>query len=399
MTKRSVSVIVAFLATTGVSVMAQEKISITVPPYLQNLTEDEVTIIWETDSPGTGWVEIAPYDGESFYAVEKERHFDSRSGIKTISKLHKVRITGLEKGKRYAYRVFSQQACVNGNSSRVTYGAYASTDVYTKEPLSFTTPVMEKPDFSFAVINDIHGDSSLVYDLFRQCDIEKIDFIVGNGDLVSAINNESTFPRNFLRHAAAVFGSSKPLVAVRGNHETRGGYAQHFTDYFPSPNDGQPYYAFRYGDAFFIIADCGEDKPDSDIEYYGRADFDRFREDEAEWLESMVNGSEYRSAKYHIAFIHMPPVGEKMWHGEQEVRRLFLPIFNNADLDVMFCGHTHSYRYWEKDEAGNSFPIVVNDNETIIIAEVSEKGISAKVIDRQGKTLHAFPCLSDGFKN
>lgn len=56
----------------------------------------------------------------------------------------------------------------------------------------------------------------------------------------------------------------------------------------------------------------------------------------------------------------------------------------------MFCGHTHSYRYWEKDEDGNSFPIVVNDDKTIIIAEVSEKGISAKVIDRQGKTLQVF---------
>lgn len=390
MTKRLVSVIAAFVATAGVAVMAQEKISITVPPYLQNLTEDEVTIIWETDIPGTGWVEIAPYDGESFYAEEKERHFDSRLGIKTISRLHKVRITGLEKGKRYAYRVFSQQARVDDGSSKVTYGAYASTNVYKKEPLSFTTPVMEKPDFSFAVINDIHGDSSLVYDLFRHCDMEKMDFVVGNGDLVSAMNDENTLSRKFLRHAAAVFGSAKPLVAVRGNHETRGSHAQHFTDYFPSVNDGLPYYAFRYGDAFFIIADCGEDKPDSDIEYYGRADFDSFREDEAKWLRSIVNSSEYHSAKYHIAFIHMPPVGEKMWHGEQEVRRLFLPIFNNADLDVMFCGHTHSYRYWEKDEAGNGFPVIVNDNETIITVEVSEKGISAKVTDRQGKTLQTF---------
>lgn len=382
---RILSSLAAAVAISGAAALAQEKFAITVPPYLQNLTGTGVTILWETNAPGTGWVEIAPDDGRHFYNTEKEKHFDSRLGIKSVGTLHKVTVTGLEPGRSYVYRVISQQAETDSRTSKVMYGDYASTKVNKVKEPSFTTPSPDRKEFRFAVINDIHGDSALVYDLFKNCDLDKIDFVVGNGDLVTSLNNETILPQKFLRHAASIFGSSKPLVAARGNHETRGRCAQSFTDYFPSVNDGLPYYAFRYGDTFFIVADCGEDKPDSDIEYYGRAEFDKFREAEAKWLESVIESEEYRSARYHIAFLHIPPVGERMWHGQSEINRLFLPVFNRAGLDVMFCGHTHNYRYWKPDEYGNSFPVIVNDNETIAITEVTDKGISVEIIDREGK--------------
>ena len=45
------------------------------------------------------------------------------------------------------------------------------------------------------------------------------------------------------------------------------------------------YYTFRHGPAFFVVLDCGEDKPDNDIEYSGLADFDRYRATAADWLK------------------------------------------------------------------------------------------------------------------
>lgn len=46
----------------SVSGFAQEQIKIKHGPYLQNLKETEVTIVWLSDKPSIGWVEIAPDD-------------------------------------------------------------------------------------------------------------------------------------------------------------------------------------------------------------------------------------------------------------------------------------------------------------------------------------------------
>ena len=87
------------------------------------------------------------------------------------------------------------------------------------------------------------------------------------------------------------------------------------------------------------MLDCGEDKPDSDIRYYGLSTTDAYREQEARWLKGVVESEEYRAAPLHIVVLHMIPGGKSSWHGEQEIRRLFVPILNEASVDIMLCGH------------------------------------------------------------
>lgn len=61
----------------SVSGFAQEQIKIKHGPYLQNLKETEVTIVWLSDKPSIGWVEIAPDDGTSYYRTERIKFFDT----------------------------------------------------------------------------------------------------------------------------------------------------------------------------------------------------------------------------------------------------------------------------------------------------------------------------------
>ena len=35
-------------------------------PYLQNVKENEATIVWVADKPSIGWVELAPDDGTHY---------------------------------------------------------------------------------------------------------------------------------------------------------------------------------------------------------------------------------------------------------------------------------------------------------------------------------------------
>lgn len=43
------------------------KITITHGPYLQNVGSNEATIVWITDKPSIGWVELASDGNGSFY--------------------------------------------------------------------------------------------------------------------------------------------------------------------------------------------------------------------------------------------------------------------------------------------------------------------------------------------
>ena len=86
----------------------------------------------------------------------------------------------------------------------------------------------------------------------------------------------------------------------------------------------------------FIFLDTGEDKPDSDIEYSGITDYDRYRTEQAQWLAQAVQSDDFKQAKYKIVIAHMPPLPDKnLWHGQMEVLEKFVPILNQAGVDVM----------------------------------------------------------------
>ncbi len=120
---------------------------------------------------------------------------------------------------------------------------------------------------------------------------------------------------------------------------------------------------FQAGPVYFIILDGGEDKPDSDIEYSELSHFDAYRSNQAEWLESVVSSVEFQQAPYRIVIMHIPPTATT-WHGTKDVIRKFTPILNNANIDVMLCGHTHNYTFIEKGEdPAVNFPILINDDE------------------------------------
>ena len=119
--KRLSILFAAVAAFVGVNAYSQEKIAIDQLPYIQNLGETEVTIIWRTNLESTGWVEIAPDDGTNFYAELRPQYYDSQLGFKKVCKLHRVTVPGLEPGKTYRYRVISQEAAASDNG-KVVYG-------------------------------------------------------------------------------------------------------------------------------------------------------------------------------------------------------------------------------------------------------------------------------------
>lgn len=386
MRKISLFLILAFLIVQN-SFSQTEQFIIENGPYIQAVADNSATIVWTTNREGVAWVEIAPDDESHFYAYERKKFFHTIFGQKNIGRVHKVVVDDLEPNSRYRYRIFTQEV-KNRQAYSFEYGSVASTSVFKTEPLSFKTLNSQSTTANFLMINDIHANENLLASLVGNENVEKCDFVVFNGDMMTHLNSERELFNGFLAKATELFAKTTPMFFVRGNHETRGNFAVNFLDYFPTTSS-KPYYAFRQGPAFFLVLDPGEDKPDSDIEYHGLADFDKYRIDEAKWLKEVVQSKEFQESPIKIVLIHIPPMGGK-WHGNLELNRLFMPILNEANISLMLCGHEHEYRYTKRGEGGAQFPMIVNSNKHSLFVEIEQAKIKVRIKDENGGVVRDF---------
>lgn len=365
----------------------QPSVRIAHGPYLQQVTDEGFTVVWTTNMDATSWVEVAPDDGSHFYAAERPKYYDSHIGKRRIGRLHRVRVEGLDPGTTYRYRIMQQGVLCEEGNKRVILGEGYGSDILKHKPYTATTLDESKDKTEFWVVNDIHARDSVFRLLLKGVEKAKPDFVCFNGDMLSSMESERQLFDGYLNSAAELLTpAGVPIVAARGNHENRGSFSSKFLDYFPT-STGEVYYAFRQGPVYFLVLDCGEDKPDSDIRYYGMSTTDAYREQEARWLQQVVQSEEYRSAPVHIVILHMIPGGKGSWHGEQELRRLFVPILNEASVDVMLCGHYHRYAYIDDGSRGTKFPILVNSNNDKLVVKADRKGIDIDVVNTRGESI------------
>ena len=358
--------------------VAQSDFKILYGPYLQMVSDNEATVMWVTNKEAVSWVELAPDDGTHFYAAERPRFFHTRFGRKEVGRLHAVTLKDLEPGTSYRYRIYSREV-MEMSPFYVQYGQVAATDVYRGEPFRFTTLDKSKPELFFRVVNDIHGNPELLAALTEGTKKAAPDFVFFNGDMVSWMNSEEQLFEGFMNQAVKDFASDIPLFLSRGNHETRGNFSPEFIRYFPTPT-GTPYYMFRAGPAAVLVLDGGEDKPDSDREYWELADFDRYREDQAAWLREAVRSDEFRSAPFRIVMLHVPPVaGKNPWHGSLHLREQLVPVLNEAGIDLMICAHLHRHLFDPAGEEGCNFPILINSNRDVADVRADASRIEVEV--------------------
>ena len=376
------SVVCMLLAFAG---FAQEQIAIKHGPYLQNLKETETTIVWVANKASVGWVEVAPDDGTSYYRFERSRFFDSTNGVKNVSELHAVRITGLKPGTSYRYRIYSQEV-LERKGEEIVYGNVAAPSIYDKRSLKFTTNDRNKPATSFVMLNDIHGNTDYIPKLLNNAGFKETDMIIYNGDMMNWLMDEEDLFKVFMDVTVDLFATHKPMYYARGNHETRGLFAASFQHYF-SPKEPHLYFLLRQGPVCFIFLDTGEDKPDSDIEYHGITDYDNYRTEQAKWLSEIVKSPDFLDAKFKVVIAHMPPLPDQdLWHGQGEVLEKFVPILNDAQVDVMLSGHLHQY-FNNKPTDKVHFPVIDNSSNTVLKGVIEGNQLNMEVKNMNGEVI------------
>lgn len=357
-------------------------IKITNGPWLTDMSESGVTVIWKTDKPALSWVEYGELKGDTFYSESHPRAYDVRDGRRSVmDTLHCVRIEGLKPGTEYFYRLFSRETVKYGDYGRMEFGRTIATSARYDRPTHFRTFSPDAATLRFAVLNDMHERPELIRELCSGVDFSGIDFVLLNGDMLSTVKGDTQVYEKFIDACVDAFAQSVPIVYTRGNHETRGVYSDKLSRYFPNRHpEHQYYWSFNAGDVNFIILDCGEDKPDDDFEYSGMSEYDAYREREAQWLkEEMAKGGDRNT---RIVALHIPPMAGN-WHGNLHLRETILPLLNEAGVDLMISGHIHRHKFIEPSES-QRFPNLINDNASIMVVEIKDGKITA---DISGKTV------------
>ena len=381
------AVIFMNMAVTGASAQDAPVADIKVGPWVTNVSADAFNVLWTSNHRTLSYVEVAPDDGTDFDACERPRFYQTVSGRRVIDTFHDVRITGLEPGVKYRYRIMSKAVINDESAYHTDYTELVNLPVAGESAVTTLDP--KANSCRFTMLNDIHADDDKYKALTKGLGADDMDFFVLAGDIMSYINDVDAM-------VGHVYGPVPELVAnvptfyTRGNHETRGKYAYLFQKYNPT-NSGDTYFMLRQGPVAVVVLDAGEDKPDGNKEYSGAVDFDLFRQQQVEWLKEAVRDPLFAKAPVKVAIMHIPAFNsENSWYGEKKANEMLVPLLNKAGVDIMLCGHYHRHMVAEKGQFGNDFPILANDNKSRLEFYSEGKGYQISIYDMEGKLTGSF---------
>lgn len=200
--------------------------------------------------------------------------------------------------------------------------------------------------------------------------------ILGGDNGNTASNPESVL--TMTRLAAGVTHGSVPVIYVRGNHDTRGAYAEHLPEYVGTDR-GNTFFPFRLGRLWGVVLDAGEDKTDDHAEYGDIADYTDFREEQTEMLCALQQKAEteYRApgVNVRLALCHIPfQIIETPF---PEVFDRWTAELNRIGIDLMLSGHCHRLDY---AEAGTvTYGTVMPGYPVAIGSQIDRKDLSSYV--------------------
>lgn len=284
------------------------------PPYLQNVRSNAIAIMWELDVAAECAVE---YGLDASYGLQTPC---TRQPSGAGTEVYRCTLTNLQPGTTYSFR-----AIANGQPGRA--GA-------------FTTAPAEPGPFSFCVWSDSQGSNHGSYDadpleptksMFRHMASSGIQFAVTCGDLAESGSSYADTRRYYLDRVALLLGTRVPWFVAWGNHD--GGATSLIRRFADQPSQQRPGYTAGYGSYSFDYAGC----------HFVCIDYASSAVDIATWLESDLQSTANRNARFTFVFIHIPPYCELWIDGNAGLRATLVPLMEAYGVDVCFSGHTHEY--------------------------------------------------------
>lgn len=336
----------AFAGDAKVAARAASPLPNVLPPYLQNPSEDGVTICFLAQAAEEVRIEWRLIEQETDKnGVWTEQKAKSAGIPGTPWTIWKTRIAGLKPGSAVEYRV--------NHSER---GKTEKGRVYP-----FHTLNTKADHFHAAFFNDVHNQVKTLEALTKLVKPSEYEISFLLGDMwtnPSPANGAEEVFRTMAEYIRLLNASEKPMVFVRGNHETIGRFADKLAYLFDMPDltptrkfiDQNWYFAFQAGPVWFLAVDGGDD-------FIKRYDlFQACRERQAEWIKGLLAQNAGADAPFRILLVHMPLYNDDMWNSEP-CRQMWEPILKGTRIDLEISGHDHRPKVLPK---GKTYDITFN---------------------------------------
>ena len=159
-------------------------------------------------------------------------------------------------------------------------------------------------------IADTHNkiDGPVAAAKFFETETGGLDLLILNGDIPNDSGAIENFD-NIYKIIEDITRGEIPVVFSRGNHDTRGIFAEKIADHTPVRN-GSSFFTFRIGNMWGMILDCGEDKVDSHPEYGNTVCCHEFRKRQTRFIEEVIRNAsaEYdaEGVSHKVIISHVP---------------------------------------------------------------------------------------------
>jgi predicted MPP superfamily phosphohydrolase len=345
--------------------------------------QDGVTVNWGTNLPAANLLRYGKSPDMAQQTIPQTHGL-----INVSQEMQRVFIPGEATGSLY-FQAYSAGVRTINPTSAIKAGEAESDTIQIRFPSA-------EEELFLAAFSDIHEQTQIYNQQARQIPWEQVDYALYLGDLVNHVDDAQ-------QAAEAIFGLPTgefdlPRVFARGNHETRGANARNLSEWM-LPAGGKWYYTFKSGNAFFIVLDSGEDKPDSHVEYAELINFTEYHQDQAIWLANVFESPEYQQADYQIVLVHIPPFEDySAIFPEDFLTDAFDPVLTllheQEDIDLVMSGHLHRGDIWLPQETGLPYPVTtcggpLGVDTAAVTAQLTETGIQLDVINIFGDTVES----------
>ena len=341
-------------------------------PALQAPAPDSMGVAFAVKGLANGFVEV----GEDPALREGETRRFMAEGLPLAqidSRVLRVRLEGLEPGKKYWYRAGAATIASSGGywtkPSEIVWGAVHS----------FTTPGESAPSH-FALMSDTHEDFKQMAKIVAKYKELGVPLVVWNGDIPRSMvkEREDLVRCHLLPPGCEGFAADVPIAFNRGNHDFRGSAAAQLNTVSmprrPQERDSRfaaldRNFAFRMGEIAIIGLDTGEDKPDFHPAAGGQSRFTQYRTLQSEWLRETLERRDIASAPFAVAIVHIPIVEfrpganpgtilEDYAEWQKECAELWGPTLTAHGVQLVLAGHLHRYMH-VPPAAGASWATIV----------------------------------------
>lgn len=295
-------------------------------PYLQMLGSDRVTIRWRSHNLVSGGVELVNQSSGSKVFKQEENP----------QQRHEIVLTGLQPATRYLYRIYH-----NENIFRQGEDFWFKTAPAPGSEQPVRIWLLGDPGRAGKTVEKVKSSSLQWLVDHSRNNQPPIDMIMTTGDNAYEDGAREEYQLNlFDVHKKQL--RNYAFWPVRGNHDAKG---WSFFKLFSFPTSAElggvasgteRYYSFDYSNIHFVFLDSyggAYQEGDAMLQWLTKD----LKQTKQLWIVALMHHPAYTRASHNSNDAH--DSGSRMFN----VRKRILPVLEQAGVDLVIAGHSHSY--------------------------------------------------------